>query len=326
MQNEDDDSTVVPPKEPNGLGRRSLLLAGSASLSAAVLATGSGAALARNVKRVQARPGFTLPAPKNWTADHTNDDVHPPIEELPPPLGAIVNEDNPLEYDLFLSMHSATGYLMLDRLLALNANYNVKMNFRPILPRQVPNPEDGEFPYTYTYNVNEYRRIAKFMDVPFEYPNPQVVVQDVWPVLTRTLDAPSGEKKQKNAYYISRMAASAALRNVGEAFLDNVYRMIWNGKTKDWPSQVVAVLENAGLDGKAMDADVRSQPEIYDRVLRKNMREQSATGHDGSAVAAFRQEPFPGQNRFDQLLWTLQRSGLTRKSENAVFLAAGHKG
>jgi hypothetical protein len=56
------------------------------------------------------------------------------------------------------------------------------------------------------------------------------------------------------------------------------------------------------------------------------MREQSATGHDGSAVAAFRQEPFPGQNRFDQLLWTLQQSGLTRKSENAVFLAAGHKG
>ena len=213
MQNEDDDTSVVPHKEASGIGRRSLLLAGGASLSAAVLATGSGAALAQtasNVKRIQARSGFTLPAPKNWTADHTNDDVHPPIEELPPPLGAIVNEDNPLEYDMFLSMHSATGYLMLDRLLALNANYNVKMNFRPVLPRQVPNPEDGEFPYTFTYNVNEYRRIAKLMDVPFEYPNPQVVVQEVWPPLTRTLDAPSGEENQKNAYYISRMAAASS--------------------------------------------------------------------------------------------------------------------
>ena len=102
--------------------------------------------------------------------------------------------------------------------------------------------------------------------------------------------------------------------------------MIWSGKSKYWPSQVVAALENAGLDGKAMDDAVRSNPKSYDQVLMKNLREQTAIGHEGSAVAAFRQEPFPGQNRFDQLLWTLQRNGLTRKSENAVFLAAGHEG
>ena len=329
MQTEDDGSALVPHNEPNGLSRRNLLLAGSASLSAAALATGSGAALAQtasNVKRIQPRAGFALPLPKNWVADHVTDDLHPPIEELPPPLTTNVDEDNPLEYDLFLSMDSASGYLMLDRLLALSANYNVKMNFRPILPRQVLNNEEGEFPYTYSYNAVEYRRIAKFMDVPFEYPNPQVVVQDVWPPLTRTLDAPIGEENQRNAYYISRMAAAAALQNDSEAFLDSVYRMIWSGKTKDWPSQVVVELENAGLDGKAMDDDVRSNARSYDQVLMKNLREQTAIGHEGSAVAAFRQEPFPGQNRFDQLLWTLQRNGLTRKSENAVFLAAGHEG
>ena len=122
------------------------------------------------------------------------------------------------------------------------------------------------------------------------------------------------------------MAAAAALQNDSEVFLNSVYRMIWTGKTKDWPSQVVAVLENAGLDGKAMDDAVRSNPKSYDQVLMKNLREQTAIGHEGSAVAAFRQEPFPGQNRFDQLLWTLQRNGLTRKTENAVFLAAGHEG
>jgi 2-hydroxychromene-2-carboxylate isomerase len=329
MTNNVDDTMIIRQKAPSGQTRRSLLLAGGATLGAAALASGSGAALAQtasNVKRIQPRAGFALPLPKNWVADHVTDDLHPPINELPPPLTANVDEDNPLEYDLFLSMDSATGYLMLDRLLALSANYNVKMNFRPILPRQVLNSEEGEFPYTYSYNVVEYRRIAKFMDVPFELPNPQVVVQDIWPPLSRTLDAPIGEENQKNAYYISRMAAAAALQNDSEAFLDSVYRMIWSGKTKDWPSQVVAVLDNAGLDGKAMDAAVKANPKSYDQVLMKNLREQVAIGHAGSAVAAFRQEPFPGQNRFDQLLWTLERSGLTRKSENAVFLAAGHDG
>jgi 2-hydroxychromene-2-carboxylate isomerase len=236
-----------------------------------------------------------------------------------------VNEKNPLEYDLFLSINSASGYLMLDRLLALSAGYNVKMNFRPILPREVLTGEEGELPYTYTYNNVEYRRLAAFLGVPIEYPNPQVVVQDVWPPLTRTLDAPIGEENQKNAYYISRMAAAAALQNIGEAFMDSVFRMIWDGTTDDWPKEVVPALEKAGLDGKAMDDDVKANPKTYDNILMKNLSAQTATGHEGGAVAAFRQEPFPGQNRFDELFWTLRQSGLTRR-RGALELTADRLG
>ncbi|RLA48461.1 MAG: hypothetical protein DRR42_16705 [Gammaproteobacteria bacterium] len=309
-----------------GDDRRRLLLAGGAGLTAAALAAGSGSVLAQTTdtaKRVQPRAGFTIPFPQNWASDHVTDDVHPPIKEMPPPLTANVNPDNPLEYDLFISMNSASGYLMLDRLMALSEDYNVKMNFRPILPRGVLNGEEGDFPYTYNYNVVEFRRIAKFLDVAFELPNPQVVVQDVWPPLTRSLDAPIGEENQKLAYYVSRMAAAAALQHQGEAFLDSVYRMIWNG-TRDWPNQVIPALEKAGLDGKAMDDDVRSNPKNYDNVLMKNLSGQTTTGHEGDVVAAFRGEPFPGQNRFDQLFWTLKRNGLTLKLDSAVFLAASH--
>ena len=313
------------------VNRRRFLLAGGASLGAAALASASGMAFAQTtdaVKRIQPRAGYTLPLPQNWVADHVSDDVHPPIKKMPPPLTAIVNEDNPLEYDLFISMNSASGYLMLDRLLAMGEGFNVKMNFRPILPREVLTGETGEFPYTYNYNVVEFRRIAKFMGVPFEFPNPPVVVQDVWAPRTRTLDAPIGEKNQKLAYYISRLAAAAALQNKGEAFLDSVYRMIWNGQTKDWPSQVVQALDNAGMDGKAMDADVKSNAKSYDGQLRKHLRGQTATGHEGvngGVVAAFRQEPFPGQNRFDQLFWTLEQNGLTRKPGNNIFLPASRR-
>jgi len=304
------------------LSRRAMLVAGGASLTAAAITSGQGVAWAQtseNVKRIQSRAGFTVPFPKNWVADHVTDDIHPPINELPPPLTANVNENNPLEYDLFLSINSASGYLMLDRLLAFSADFNVKMNFRPILPREVLTGEEGEFPYTYTYNNVEFRRLAAFLGVPFEYPNPQVVVQDVWPPLTRTLDAPIGEENQKNAYYISRMAAAAALQNKGEAFLDSVFRMIWDGTADDWPNEVVSALEEAGLDGKAMDDDVKANPKTYDDVLMKNLGAQTVTGHEGPAVAAFRQEPFPGQNRFDELFWTMQRNGLTRKLGSATL-------
>jgi 2-hydroxychromene-2-carboxylate isomerase len=310
-----------------GANRRTLLLAGGASLGAAALAFGSGTALAQEsdaIKRIQPRAGFTIPLPQNWVADHVTDDVHPPIKDMPPPLTANVNADNPLEYDLFISMNSASGYLMLDRLLAMGEGFNVKMNFRPILPREVLTGEEGDFPYTFNYNAVEYQRIAKFMGLPFQFPNPQVVVQDVWPPLMRTLDAPIREENQKLAYYISRLAAAASLQHKGEAFLDSVYRMIWSGQTKDWPSQVVQALDNAGMDGKSMDADVNSNPTAYDALLHKNLREQTVTGHEGDVVAAFRQESFPGQNRFDQLFWTLQENGLTRKSDNGVFLTASH--
>jgi 2-hydroxychromene-2-carboxylate isomerase len=307
-----------------GTDRRSLLLAGG-TLSAAALGLGSGTVVAQMTdtsKRIQPRAGYTIPLPRNWVADHVTDDVHPPIKELPPPLTANVNEENPLEYELFLSMNSASGYLMLDRLLALGEGFHVRMNFRPILPREVLTGEEGEFPYTYNYNAVEFRRIAKFMGLPFEFPDPQVVVQELWPPRTRTLDAPIGEENQELAYYISRMAVAAALQNKGEAFLDSVYRMIWNGSTKDWPNRVVPALENAGLDGKAMDEDVRSNPKTYDDILMKNLSGQTATGHEGDVVAAFRQEPFPDQRRFDQFLWTLQQNGLTRKSGNEIFLPA----
>ena len=79
------------------------------------------------------------------------------------------------------------------------------------------------------------------------------------------------------------------------------------------------------MDGKAMDADVKSNAKSYDALLTKHLWGQTATGHEGDVVAAFRQEPFPGQNRFDQLFWTLEQNGLTRKPGNDIFLPGSRR-
>jgi 2-hydroxychromene-2-carboxylate isomerase len=317
MHNEDDDVDIVQGESSKGPSRRRFLLAGG-GIGLATMAAGVGnVAMADGVKRAQSRPGYTVPLPKNWVADHVTDDVHPPIEALPAPLTANVNESNPLEIDFFLSMNNESGYLMLDRLLALSASYHVKLNFRPVFPSALITGQEGAFPYTFNYNNIEMQRIAKFLEIPFKYPNPQVVVQDTHPPYTRTLDAPSGEKNQKNGYYVSRMAAAAQLEGKGEAFLDSVFRMIWAGSVKDWPSQVIPSLESAGIDAGAMSASVKQNPKKFDDLLKENAAAHTATGHEGGSVVAFRQEPFPGQNRFDELFWTLQRNGLTRRPGNA---------
>jgi 2-hydroxychromene-2-carboxylate isomerase len=305
-----------------GVTSRRVFLTGGVGLTAAALASGNLAARAQDtdgVKRAQPREGYTLPLQQNWVADHITDDVNPPIKEMPPLLTANVNAANPLKYDLFLSLNSASGYLMLDRLQALNEGFHVKMNFRPILPRVLLTGQEGEFSYTFNYENIESQRVAKFLGVPFKYPNPQVVIQDTSPPYTRTLDPLKGEENQRNAYYLSRLAAAAQLEDAGDAFLDSVFRMIWDGSVADWPSQIIPAMNAAGMNAKMMDANVKANPVKYDKVLEENARAQTACGHEGDAVAAFREEPFPGQNRFDELFWTLQRNGMTRKSNDAVL-------
>ena len=172
--NNDKDRQADEDHADNGSSRRGFFTSGM-GLTAAALASGSLKVQAQDadgVKRAQAREGYTTPLPRNWVADHVTDDVHPPIKEMPPPLTANVNAANPLEYELFLSLNSASGYLMLDRLLALNNEYHVTMNFRPILPRVLLNGQEGEFPYTFNYENIESHRVAKFLGVPFQYPKP----------------------------------------------------------------------------------------------------------------------------------------------------------
>jgi hypothetical protein len=74
------------------------------------------------------------------------------------------------------------------------------------------------------------------------------------------------------------------------------------------------------MNGKATDADVRSNPGKYDAILEVNGVAQRATGHGGIPNMAFRSEPFFGEDRFDLFFWTLQRSGLTKRRDALATL------
>lgn len=271
--------------------------------------------------RVQPSPGYKVPLPKNWCAEHYDDDVNPPIEQLPSPLTELVSESNPLEFDLYWSMRSPYCYLVLDRILALNATYNVKVNFRPLLPIAV---RTGGFPgvfwYRWNYDMIDQHRVAKFLGIPFRRPRPEPVIQNTFPPYTADLKLDTGPDHQPNIYRLTRLAAAAQDQGKGLEFLNQVSHMMWDGTTDNWPDHLVEYMDRAGMDGKATDADVAANPDKYDAILEKNSVAHTACGHGGVPIMAFREEPFFGEDRFDLLFWRLQQNGLTRRQEALATL------
>jgi 2-hydroxychromene-2-carboxylate isomerase len=304
--------------DPEKLNRRDLLVAGAgATLTAATLAGTSQSASAQGSNGeilYQSFKGVEIPLPETYMSDHFTDGVHPQKMEMPAPLTAEIKADNPLEYDLYWSMRSPYSYLVLDRILALNQHYNVKMTFMPTLPIAV---KSGGFPgapwYRWNYDMIDQHRVAKRLGIGFRRPRPEVVIQDTWPPYEVSLNIPTGEQNQPHVYLISRCAAAAKMKDKGGEFLDHVSHMMWDGTVDDWPEHLAEYMIRAGMDGKAVLADVKANPKKYDDVLDKVNKAKSKTGSGGVPEMVFRGEPFFGQDMFDSFFWRLVENGLTRK-------------
>lgn len=301
---------------PVDISRRNLLIAGT-TLTAATLAGSLSPAFAQKASgeiRYQPSKGQALPRSETYTTEHYSDGMHPPKKAMPAPLTANVNAENPLEYDLYWSMRSPYSYLVLDRILALNKHYNVKMNFMPTLPIAV---KSGGFPgapwYRWNYDMVDQHRVAKRHGIPFRRPRPEVVVQNTWPPYTLNLHIPEGEQNQPYVYLVSRCAAAAKLQNKGDEFLDHVMHMMWVGIVDYWPDHLAEYMDRAGMDGKAVLADIKANPKKYDDVFDEVAKAKGKTGSGGVPLMVFRDEPFFGQDMFDSFFWRLARNGLTRK-------------
>jgi 2-hydroxychromene-2-carboxylate isomerase len=300
------------------LNRRDLLLAGAGvTLTAATLAgTAKSAAVHGSDGEVlyQSSSGSEIPLPENYITDHFTDGVHPPKMEMPALLTAPVTADNPLVYDLYWSMRSPYSYLVLNRILALNEHYNVKMNFMPTLPIAV---KFGGFPgapwYRWNYDMVDQHRVAKRLGIPFRRPRPEVVIQDTWPPYQVSLNIPIGEENQRYVYLISRCAAAAKMQDKGGAFLDHVSHMMWDGTVDDWPDHLAEYMNRAGMDGEAVLADIKTNPKKYDDALDGVNKAKSKTGSGGVPEMVFHGEPFFGQDMFDSFFWRLVENGLTQK-------------
>ncbi|MAH84964.1 MAG: hypothetical protein CBB68_11830 [Rhodospirillaceae bacterium TMED8] len=217
----------------------------------------------------------------------------------------------PLSFDLFWSMRSPYSYLALDRLLEIRKRYEVEIHLRVVYPMAIRQPEFftvGVMKHYIPYNRLDTQRWAEFLDVPFRRPIPDPIVQE--------LSSGIVANDQPYIYRLTRVAELAIQNSRGMEFLDQVSRMMWDGKTDNWHDgdHLAKAIDRAGLDGQAMLLQAVSDAKKIDNAIGVHERAQEQAGHRGTPLMVFKGEPFFGQDRIDLLLWRLKQHGLVVRS------------
>ncbi len=214
-----------------------------------------------------------------------------------------------LTYDLYWSFRSPYSYMIVQRLIDLEREFDVRGVVRPVYPLAVRTPEFFETrdPLWFSYFMVDIHREAAFLGLPFRWPRPDPVKMDF---ATRTYP-----KEQPYIHRLTRLGVLAAERGKGLAYLDEVSRVIWSGEVENWPEgdHLDKAAAWAGLDPADLNATVEAEADRLHAVVEDNQVAQRAAGHYGVPMIAFNGEPFFGQDRFDQFKWRLEQQGVARR-------------
>jgi 2-hydroxychromene-2-carboxylate isomerase len=215
-----------------------------------------------------------------------------------------------LSVDLFFSFRSPYSYLALPKTRKLVADYDLIVNLRPVYPLAVRVP--GFFkranPQFARYVVLDSSRVARHEDIPFRFPRPDPIVQDM-----ATLDV---AEHQPYIHRLTRLGAAAQLESRALSFVDAISGVLWNGTVNGWNEgdHLATAAAKAGFDLAAMDAAIAADPDRYERIIADNEKDHAASGHWGVPTFVFENEPFFGQDRIEMLIWRMQGKGLVRRT------------
>jgi 2-hydroxychromene-2-carboxylate isomerase len=214
-----------------------------------------------------------------------------------------------LSVDLFFSFRSPYSYLALPKTLKLIADYDAAVKLRPVYPLAVRVP--GFFkranPQFARYVVLDSSRVAKHENIPFRFPRPDPIVQNM-----ATLEV---AEHQPYIHRLTRLGAAAQLEGRSLVFVDAISRVLWDGTIKGWNEgdHLARAAEAAGFDLAAMDAAISADPDRYEQIIADNEKAHAASGHWGVPTFVFENEPFFGQDRIELLIWRMESKGLTRR-------------
>jgi len=213
-----------------------------------------------------------------------------------------------LAVEVFWSFRSPYSYLATGRLVELEKRYEVEVRVRPVLPLAVREPDFFQRvnPLWPAYLMRDTARVAEYHGIEYRWPRPDPVVQI--PKEGRLVTA----SKQPHIHRLTRLGMLAAEKGRGLAFIDEVSRLIWNGKVDGWHEgpHLADAATRAGLDLAQLDATAAREMNRLDAAIAQNQRGLEAAGHWGVPTMVFEGEPFFGQDRIDLLAWRLKRRGL----------------
>jgi 2-hydroxychromene-2-carboxylate isomerase len=211
-----------------------------------------------------------------------------------------------LPVDVFWSFRSPYSYLATPRLVAIQRDYDVEINVRPVYPiaLRIPGFFKRANPLWLPYLARDCARIAEMQGMPFAMPSPDPIVQDL-----ATLEIAAG---QPYIHRLTRLGVAAQRRGRGLAFIEQVGKLTFGG-VKNWHEgdHLARAAGQAGLDLAGLDAAIAADPADFESEIERNEAAQKRAGHWGVPLMVFRGEPFFGQDRIDALMWRLRQAGLS---------------
>jgi 2-hydroxychromene-2-carboxylate isomerase len=215
-----------------------------------------------------------------------------------------------LRFELYWSFRSPYSYLATPRIVELVERYDLECDVRPVYPIAVRDPAFFERvnPLWPPYLLRDTVRIAQMQGLPYAWPRPDPIVQDVARGVI--------PKEQPYIHRLTRLGVAAVTRGHGLPFIRAVSHVIWSGEVQGWHQgdHLARAAERAGLDLAELDAAVEADPGHYEELIQANQQAHAAAGHWGVPTCVFRGEPFFGQDRLDHLLWRLGQHGLVPRA------------
>lgn len=208
--------------------------------------------------------------------------------------------------EIYWSFRSPYSYLAIDRLAAINRGYEVKIDFKPVRPLALREPDFFErgrkqfLPYLFQDAPREAERLG----VPFGLPIPDPI----------TMDMATGKvaPDQPIMTMVMGLAYAAVAEDRGLEFAQVVGASIWGGAPNWCEKEVLGkTLQTAGFDLEKLTAWAADNEAAIAAKLEEYEAAQ-LVHHWGVPLMVLDGEPFFGQDRIDSLMWRLDRNGLRR--------------
>ena len=209
---------------------------------------------------------------------------------------------------LYWSFRSPYSYLAMPKLMALKEKYEVDIVVRPVFPIAIRKADFFEKvdPQWIPYLVRDCKRIADMQGIPFVWPNPDPIVQDIE---TRKIS-----DDQPYIFRLTNLGIAASRKGKGLEFLNEISSLIFSG-TADWDKgdYLKNAASRAGLDLDELEGEIAQNKESVEAEIEANQAAQKEAGHWGVPLMVYNDEPFFGQDRIDVLLWRMKQDGLKEK-------------
>ncbi len=207
--------------------------------------------------------------------------------------------------EIYWSFRSPYSYLAVDRLCNIAETFEIDVNFRPVRPLAMREPDFFERGRTQflPYLMRDFPREAERLGLGFGFPSPDPI----------DMDMAAGKVAPDQPLMDRLMGLGVAACEMGRGleFAASISARIWTGKSWSDDASLADAAAGAGLDFARLEDWARDHGAKVQAVIAENEAAQ-LVHHWGVPLMVLDGEPFFGQDRIESLVWRLEQRGLRR--------------